>query len=203
MGKYNYSIENVQDVARGVGRDLSVSMKHSLEICSFIKGKNLTRAKNFLQNVVDKKEAVPFKKFNDNVGHKPGVGSARYPVKAAGEILKVLRTVESNAKEKGMDTDTLFVKHASANKASRPMRYGRHSRREAKRTHVEIALKENPALVKKQESKKKKKSPKTSQGKEKQQPKESPKKEETSEKKEQSTTEKQTNNNDSTEENKK
>lgn len=155
MGKYNYSIENTENIARGVGRALNISLKHAIEICAYIRGKSLKRSKAFLENVIEKKEAVPFRRFNDDVGHKPGVGPGRYPVKAATDILKMLKSVESNADEKGMDVNILVVSHTCANKASRPMRPGRHSRRESKRTHVEIGLKEDAKLSKKTDTKKK------------------------------------------------
>jgi len=159
MTKHNYALENSENLAKGVGRSLGISLKHSMEIGSYIKGKTLLRSKAFLENVIEKKEAVPFRKFNADVGHKPGIGPGRYPIKAAGEILKLLKSIESNAQEKDMDVSTLYVCHFCANKASQPMRPGRHSRREAKKTHVEIALKENKNLKKEKKVKKSQKNP--------------------------------------------
>ena len=148
MAKYNYSIKKDENLVFAVGRDLSISSKHSIEICSYIRKKPLKRVKAFLSNVVEKKEAVPFKRFNGDVGHRAGMGAGRFPVKAASEILSVIKSAESNAKSKNMDLDLLYVYHCSAQRAATPMRYGRHSRRESKRTHVEIALKEHKKAVK-------------------------------------------------------
>lgn len=131
-----------EKMARALGQALPVSTKHSVEICSFIRGKKLSRAKRMLEDVMDMKEAVPFKRFNHNIGHRRGMGPGRYPIKACGEILKVVKGCEANAQFKGLDTASLVIVHANANFASRPYHSGRQSRRKMKRTHIEIVAAE-------------------------------------------------------------
>jgi large subunit ribosomal protein L22 len=142
MAKYNYSYKpEGESYARAVGRDLSISTKHSIEICKFIKHKNLSLAKKELSEVLNFKRAVPFTRFNrGGVGHRPGMGPGRYPIKAVEKILYILNNVENNAKQKGLDIDALIIKHASAQKGYQRLRYGRKPRRSAKRTHVEIVV---------------------------------------------------------------
>jgi large subunit ribosomal protein L22 len=146
-----------ENMARAKGDSLPVSTKQSCEICTFIRGRKLSTAKRMLSDVIAMKRAVPFKRFNDNVGHrKGGVGPGRYPIKASAEILKVVEACEANAQFKGLDTASLSIVHANANFASRPWHYGRQSRRKMKRTHIEIVAaesKEKDAKAKHEEKK--------------------------------------------------
>jgi large subunit ribosomal protein L22 len=130
-------------MARAKGQDLPISTKVSIEVCNFLRYKTTTKAKQILERVITKDTAIPFKRFNWDVGHRPGdMGPGRYPLKASEEILRVIKQVESNAADKGLATENLLISHLVANKAERPWRNGRQSRRKAKRTHVEIMVKE-------------------------------------------------------------
>lgn len=142
MTQYRYSIKKDEKMAVARGAGLPISTKASVEICSAIRGKNVQKAKRYLENVIAMKDAVPYKRYNKNVPHQKGIGPGRFPVKAAGQILKVLKSAESNAKNKGFNTNDLVIVHTNAHLAERSWRYGRHSRRLNKRTHVEFALAE-------------------------------------------------------------
>ncbi len=96
--------------------------------------------------------AVPFKRFIQDLGHKAGMSAGRYPQKAAKEILRLLNSVEANAQVKGLDTSNLKIIKILANKASIPST-GRRHRGAAKRTHVEVEVRERFA-GKKEETKK-------------------------------------------------
>lgn len=48
--------------------------------------------------VINQKKAVPYKRFNKDVGHKKGIGPGRYPIKASGVILSLVKLAESNAR---------------------------------------------------------------------------------------------------------
>ena len=155
MAKYNYSrkIEAEENIARAVGVALPISTKQSIEICNFIRQISLGKAKQRLIDVMNKKVAVPFKKFNDNIGHKKGkVAAGRYPEKSCSQILKLLESVEANAQFKGLNTSNLVITHICAQKAARPWHYGRQRRRKMKRTNIEIMVEEK-AVEKKKEKK--------------------------------------------------
>src|SRR3989344_5020976 len=128
--------------ARALGKDLPISFKHSLEVCGFIRGKKLTLAKQHLKEVIDMKRPVPYKRFNQDLGHKNGMMSGRYPVKTTECILKLVESAEKNAQFKGMSVDKLAIVHIAAHKASRPGHGGRHRGRSMKRAHVEVILQE-------------------------------------------------------------
>ena len=129
-------------MARAIGMALPISFKQSVEICSFIKNKDVNAAKKMLHNVAEKKMAIPFRRYNWDLGHKKGMGPARYPEKASKEFIKLIENVESNAQFKGLNTSNLVIAHASAHKAGKSWHFGRKSRRVMKRTNIEIIVEE-------------------------------------------------------------
>ncbi|MBS3112684.1 50S ribosomal protein L22 [Candidatus Woesearchaeota archaeon] len=147
MAIYGYSTKlNGEHVARASGRDLGISTKTSIEICRWLRYRNLQKAKNLLEKVIIKKVAVPYLRFNTKMGHKPGITSGGYPISAAKEILRLLNSVEKNAQSKSLNIETLKIIHMNAHKASTPVHAGRHGGRVMKRTHVEILVaEEKPA----------------------------------------------------------
>lgn len=152
---YKYSARIGENCAKAVGLALPISRKQSVMICKFIRNKNVQIAKKHLADVILKKRAVPFTRFNDDMGHKAGMAAGRYPVKACQHILSLLESAEANAQFKGLSTADLVVLHAGAQKGPDSWRYGRHIRRQAKRTHIEIVLEERKAAKKEKQVKKK------------------------------------------------
>ena len=133
---------NKEHMARVVGAALPISFKQSVEISSFIRNKNLGKAKKLLQDVIAKKAAVPFKRYNWDLGHKRKIGPGRYPEKASMHFLALIEAVESNAQFKGLNTSNLNIAHVSSHKAGKAPHYGRKSGRKMKRTNVEIVVEE-------------------------------------------------------------
>jgi len=148
-----YSIRNMNEhMAKAMGIGMPISTKMAIEICNYIRNRDLQEAKRFLADVAAKKRAVPLKRFNKNVGHKKGkIAAGRYPVKAAKFMLKLLEGVETNAQLKGLNTGSLRICHLVANRAAAQTRSGRQRGRETKSTHVEIVVEET---AKKKEAKK-------------------------------------------------
>ena len=139
------------------GRNLSISTKHSIEICNFIRNKSLFRAKKQLNLVLENKLAIPLKKFHKDRGHRKGkIGPGFFPQKATKEIISLLNSLEANAQNKGLNTDSLYIKEIIANKASRPLHTGRKQRQLMKRTHIKIIGMEKQETEKIQEKEKKK-----------------------------------------------
>jgi len=149
---YSFKDFNKDNMARAMGRSTPVSFKQSVEICNFIRGKKLNLAKQVLNRIIKKKQALPFKRFNSDIGHKKGMAAGRYPGKASREVLDLLNLVEANAQFKGLNTSNLIICHINANKASTTMRFGRKRSRRAKRTNFEIIVQEKAG--KKEEKKK-------------------------------------------------
>ena len=135
----------VDHIATAKAYNLPISLKKSIEICDFIKYKGLKKAQIILNNVIDKKIAVPFKRYNMDTGHKPGIAAGRYPKKASSEILKLLNSAEANAENKGLDTEKLVISKLIANKGNKMFHPGRHRGIKMKRTHLEVKLEEAQA----------------------------------------------------------
>ena len=110
----NYDDETM---ARAYGKELKVSPKHSVEICSTIRGMLATDAVELLEEVAEKKRHIRFKRYNKCVPHRKGGGGAgRYPVKASKQILKVLESAMANAAFKEMDPEDMRISTAAATK---------------------------------------------------------------------------------------
>lgn len=146
-------------MARAIGTALPISFKQSVEICSFIKNRNVNEAKKILQDAAEKKAAIPFKRYNWDLGHKKKIGPGSYPEKASMEFIRLIESAEANAQFKGLNTSNLVIAHISAHKAGKAWHFGRKTRRKMKRTNVEIVVEEKK---KTQESKQESKHPKIS-----------------------------------------
>ena len=139
---YSFVDYKKESMARAIGKSLPISFKQSVEICSFIRNKEVSYAKNVLGNVADLKQAIPFRRYKKNIGHKTKMGPGRYPIKASLEILSLINAVEANAQFKGLNTSNLIIRSIVPNKASTVQRSGRKRGRKSKRTHIEIVVEE-------------------------------------------------------------
>ena len=147
MVGYSVKVEG-ENYARAMGVDLPISMKDAIAVCAFLKGKDLQYAKNYLEDVVAKKKAIPYRRFLDSRSHrKGGMGPGRYPVKVAKHVLKVLENAENNADYKDMDVDNLQIFHIAAKKGMTMKRYmsrahGRSTPFFKGHVHIEVILNE-------------------------------------------------------------
>lgn len=151
MPKFGYSIEiDEKTCAKAMGKEMRISPKHAVEVCAAIRGMRLDKAKKYLQEVVEKKRAVPYKRHRKKLAHRRGLqgsDAGQYPVKAAKAILQVLANAEANAKYKGLDAEKLKIVHASAHKGItlpgfKPRAFARATPFVTPTTNVEIVLKE-------------------------------------------------------------
>ena len=139
---------NSDTAVKASGRQVRVSPKAAREVCAAVKGLELDAAKAFLEQVAQKKQAVPYRRYNKTVPHRRGLlktAAGRYPVKAAKKILRVIEGAEANALFKGLDVDQLKVVHAAAYPGMKIKRYtpramGRASPRFETLCHIEIVL---------------------------------------------------------------
>ncbi len=156
MPKWGYSIIaeelDPEKTAKASGREIRVSHKAAREVCHAIKGMKLANVKEYLRDVIDKKKAIPFKRYKKKLGHRRGLQKAyagRYPIKAAQKVLLVVEGAEANAENKGLDVDRLRVFHAAAYQGMKikrftPRAHGRASPKYDTTTHIEIVLEEKP-----------------------------------------------------------
>jgi len=151
MGRYDYAFQNYDPTrhVRSSMREKKISHKHAREIATAIKGLSVEKARDYLQSVIEHKRCIPFRRYNNQVGHRtdPGVMSGRYPEKAVGEVLRLLDNLESNAEYKGMDMDRLKIINATAQKGVIierfiPRAQGRATAKNDVLTHMEIVAQE-------------------------------------------------------------
>ncbi|MCH8975754.1 MAG: 50S ribosomal protein L22 [Thaumarchaeota archaeon] len=151
MGRFNYAFQNYDTTrhVRAAVREKQISHKHAREIAVQIKGLSIEKARDYLQSVMNKQRAVPFRRYKNQVGHRsdPGVMSGRYPEKSATEFIKLLDNLESNAEYKGMDLDRLKIVNATVHKGVLikrfiPRAFGRASPKNNVLTHIELVAQE-------------------------------------------------------------
>ena len=133
--------------ARAMSIEAPISPRDALEIVRTIKGMKLGPAKDYLDRVIKKKSAVPYRKFTDSVSHRRGTGPGRFPVKAAKYVLDTLSNADNNAEFKQLDTEKLVVKSAIAQLAP-PIKFyvykafGSSGKFYRERVHIQIILEE-------------------------------------------------------------
>lgn len=151
MARYKYSFNtfNPDKHARASIRELDISHKHAREIAVAIKGMGIESATEYLEAVVEKRRAVPFRRYKEQVGHRsdPGVMAGRYPQKAARAFIRLLADLEANAEFKGFDVDVMKIINVTVHKGRilkrfMPRAMGRNSARNDANTHVEIVAEE-------------------------------------------------------------
>lgn len=129
--RYSVEVRDESKVARAVVRDVPISLKESYEILKVIKGMKLKDAEALLERVIKAESPLPYVRYKLGIAHKKGLPSVfpkwrspvgRYPVKAAKEILKLLKNVENNAEVKNLDSERLYIHHIAVHK-------GRYMRR--------------------------------------------------------------------------
>jgi large subunit ribosomal protein L22 len=112
---YYSTVADPATTAQAYGRDMPCSPKSGRNVARAIKGMPVTRAKQFLEDVMELKTAVPFRVRVRKIHHrKGGMGSGKYPVQTVKCMLKVLESAEANAEYKGLDKDRLVITHSTA-----------------------------------------------------------------------------------------
>lgn len=144
MARNKYSAQ-IEGGAKAYARNINVSPKHAIAVCSAIRGKTVKKAKEFLERVEVMKEPVPLRRFNKKVPHRKGGQPGRFHVKAAGILLKLIGNVENNADQKEMDTDKLLIVHAAAHRGptyNRRRSKGRMRTSDIDTVNIELIVKE-------------------------------------------------------------
>ncbi|MCL5018519.1 MAG: hypothetical protein M1416_01995 [Candidatus Pacearchaeota archaeon] len=129
-----------KDEAIANGISVPISTKDAIAICKFIKRKSIDKALADLDDVVHFKRAIP---MVGEIPHRKGKGmmSGRYPIRAIGYFVTILKTLKANATVNGVEEP--IIVEAVPNKASQPFGRGGIKR---KRTHVKIRVVEKNKL---------------------------------------------------------
>jgi len=142
-----------KNTAKTIGKELPISTKQSVEICNFIRHKTTEQSKRVLEEVLQLKTAVPYKRYVKHIPHRKGkIATGRYPVKAVQYVLDLIKNVEANAKNQGLETP-LVIDEVIANKGTRGWHHGRIRRIKNKRTHIKIVVRESKQAGEKKDKK--------------------------------------------------
>jgi large subunit ribosomal protein L22 len=151
MARTQYSLKvEGEGYARAKANELPISPKHAIEIADFIRYMKSHDAIAYLEQVVEKKKAIPFKHFKRNVAHKGSLdkwAAGRYPVKAARAYIRLLESAAKNAEYIGLDTENLAIIHLTANRgrghdAFFPRAMGRATPKRRETVNLEVIVKE-------------------------------------------------------------
>ena len=91
-----------QKSCKAAGSDLRVHFKNTAVTAAAIRGMTLKKSKGYLEDVLQKKQAIPFRFFNGCIGRHAqakmtGATQCRWPVKSCQFLLHLLKNAESNA----------------------------------------------------------------------------------------------------------
>ncbi len=143
-----YSLDvDEETTAKAYGNELPISPKKAREVCRALRRKPVEVAKEILEDVIDTRRPIPYRRFKKAVAHRPLIGTGGYPAKVARHFLRLLQSAQENAEYKGLDSENMVVYHISAYKGTptksyRPRAYGRSAPWFRETTNVEIVLKE-------------------------------------------------------------
>ena len=139
-----------ETTAKAYGKELQISPKKSVEICNAIRNKDVDQAIEYLEDVIEGRQAVPYRKHKKQIAHNKGTGPGGYPKKAAEHIKNLLEECKANAENKGLDSDSMKIITIAAHEGSpikgfQPRAFGRSSPHNKTTTNLEIILQEKEA----------------------------------------------------------
>jgi len=144
-------------------KDARVHFKNTHETVRAIAGMNMKKAVKYLEDVIEHKRCIPFRKFNGGIGRTQQAkefktSQGRWPVKSCKVVIGLLKNCESNSEMKGLDSDNLMITHIQANRAKKGHRrtyraHGRMGPYMNSPAHIEIIAEEKAENVDKPESK--------------------------------------------------
>lgn len=146
MQRYSTELDP-EKTAKAYGYELHCSPKDSKNIAHALRGMKVEAAKQYLEEVIELKRAVPAIYHKGKISHQKGIGPGKFPQKAAGYLLKILKNAENNAEYKGFDVENMRIKHMAAYrgriiKGFIPRAHGRASDKNKMTTNVEIIIEE-------------------------------------------------------------
>jgi len=139
--------ENLKKCAQARCRNVATSHKDALEVTNAIRGLRLDAAESFLNDVMAHKRAVPYKKKNQGVAHRAGMGSGKYSDRTVGYVLEILKNAKANAQNKGFDISKTFVTHTAVHRGlhRRPRGsrvFAKGPSTHSRRSNIEVMLEE-------------------------------------------------------------
>jgi len=135
--------------------NLDCHHKHCYHIAKAIRGMNAEDAINYLEDVVEKKRAIPYQRRsrkgrggNTMAGHRKGkMGPGKFPNKASKEFIKLINSAMDNARQRfdTIDPEDMMITHVAAHRGQvatnwRPRAQGRATPSNHYQVNLEIFL---------------------------------------------------------------
>lgn len=130
--RYNYDIIDPANSVKAALHNAKVSFKKTRETCSTLRGRTVDGCIAYLENVISKKECVPFRRYCYGVHSTPQARAfdgkypctkGRWPIKSCETVIKLLKNIKANALQRNLDASELIIQMISVNKA--PIVHGR------------------------------------------------------------------------------
>jgi large subunit ribosomal protein L17e len=101
-GHYSKKIDDPSKTSKARGSDLRVHFKNTRETVMALRGMSLRQAQKYLEQVLDHKAAIPFRRFTGGVGRHAqakvyNATQCRWPKKSVEVVIGLLKNLESNA----------------------------------------------------------------------------------------------------------
>ncbi|MDJ0271807.1 MAG: 50S ribosomal protein L22 [Candidatus Caldarchaeum sp.] len=143
--RYSTTVGEKEDEVRASLREIDVSPKWAREVCEALKGLTIPEAKKLLEDVINKRRMIPYKRYRKKRAHHAETkGPGGYPIKVSKHLLKLVESLEANAEFKGLDPEKTKIVHAVSHKG-RVLRknieraFGRSSPYNRTYVHIELA----------------------------------------------------------------
>ena len=144
--------------------DLRAHFKNTYETARAVKGLKLKRAIKYLEDVLEHRDCIPYRRFTGHVGRTTqaklhGVTQGRFPEKSVRYVLQLLKNLQANAEAKGLDVESTYISHFAVQRAIQGRRrtyraHGRIGPYLSSNCHIEFIATEKSKDVKKADDKK-------------------------------------------------
>ena len=144
--------------------DLRAHFKNTYETARAVKGLKLKRALKYLEDVLEHRDCIPYRRFTGHVGRTTqaklhGVTQGRFPEKSVRYVMQLLKNLQSNAEAKGLDIEKCSITHFAVQRAVQGRRrtyraHGRIGPYLSSNCHIEFIVTEKAEKVKKADDKK-------------------------------------------------
>ena len=138
--------------------DLRAHFKNTYETARAVKGLNLDKAIKYLENVLEHRDCIPYRRFTGHVGRTTqaklhGVTQGRFPEKSVRYVLQLLKNLHANAEAKGLKIERTSISHFAVQRAVQGRRrtyraHGRIGPYKSSNCHIEFIATEKAETVK-------------------------------------------------------
>merc|ERR1719329_1299327 len=135
MVKYSRQPAEPTKSAKCKVADLRAHYKNTYETAKAVKGMKLKRAIKYMDNCLEHKQIIPFRKYTGGIGRHAQckewkVTTGRWPEKSIKAVSQLLKNLLANAETKGLDTDKCVINHVAVQRAVQGRRrtYRAHGR---------------------------------------------------------------------------